>query len=386
MTTTLTTHTDSESETLTRADIEARPIPGKLRPSALPKLAECRCYASAPGESDAAARGHAIDSLMRDMLTSGKDITEREGLEEDDVKAAMWGVHAIREIANGSPIIAAEEHLKIDLHSEVLPDFEDGSHGVMDAAIPEIDVIIDFKTGRIRSYREQMAAYCLAMMNRSKGDLFMKPSDQYTAYCVFVDQQQIERYVFTEEEARACLRAVIDATVAPSPCEYCSWCKHFETCPMTKKAVQEVVDLAAQLPKATPAALTSGQLPAVLEELYDDHEAAAQILDALDRATKWVKLFKSGIKKRLNDGGSSTVFRLTKETASKKVMPLKLGQFMREWGTDAILSLFEPIPVSKFSPTWKKFNGEKPVPDDLITEEKGERQLRRVPAKKDTTK
>lgn len=347
------------------------PVPGAPRPSMLPKFAACRCYDSSEEVSEAAQRGTAIDELMRLMLLIGADYPEDAAYGFDlnamDLAAAEWGVRTIREIAGDSPIVAKEEDLHVDLHTEVAVDFEPGRKGTLDALIPQQETVIDFKTGQIRNYKEQMAAYCLAMMNRSQNDITMEPTDRYTAHLVFVDQREVVTHVFTREEAEACVRAALDRPKLPTACDYCSWCRHFGTCPVTQASVAVVEDMAVGMPKATPSALSSGELPDKLAALVDDEESAHCFLAAFATVEKWVDLLKSKLKKKIvANGGKSSHFTITKEGQSQLIMPLKLGEYIRPWGTDAVLGMFKPIKMSEFLPVWQKYNGDKPVPEKLI--------------------
>lgn len=353
------------------------PTPGELRPSSLPKFAACRCYRSKPGSSEAAKRGTLVDALMRDMLITGNSPSEVEGLDAEAIEAAKWGVAQILDIAGDAPVIAKEQDLRIDLHREVSPEFVEGRVGTMDALIPLQNTLIDFKTGLVRDYEGQMAAYSLAMMRRSEGDIFEDPIDRYTAHLVFVDARHIVTHTFTKERAEQIVNGIINRPKVPTRCEYCSadWCANFAICPLTEESAAKVVDFAEDMPKPTPYAVAEAKkrnsVPLTLKRLLEDEEAAFDFLDALKTAEKWADVLKSLLKEKLKGGAESRYFYLTKASESKKVLPLALGRYIREFGTDRLLQLFAPIALSSFEKTWQEVMGNKPIPDTLIKVEVG---------------
>lgn len=363
------------------------PVPGRLRPSNLPKFAVCRCFANSDTTSDAAVRGTLVDAVMREALGAGKDVPESvEGLDADALAAAAWGVERVREIAAGSPIVTREDDLRVDLHGEVLPDFEPGAFGTLDAHVPQQCAVIDFKTGLVRNYKEQMAAYCLAMMSRSESDFTMEPTDRYTAYLVFVDAREVVQHVFTKEEAVAVLRAAIDRPRAPEGCEYCSWCRHFEVCPVTLRAVAEVQRVGSGLPEAAPAALSADTLPPALSELVEDEAAAREFLSMFATVKAWAELLKSKLKEKLaklEEGGQkSPYFMLTKAAERRSILPLALGRYMKEFGFDRIFRLVKPIAYKDFEPVWREVFRDKPIPEELVKVEAGTRSFKARPVKK----
>jgi len=368
-------------------DVTKMTEPGKLRPSILPKFAACRCYTNSDTPSDAAARGTLVDEVMRKALFSGGDVPfSVEGLDADALAAAAWGVERVREIAAGSPIVTREEDLRVDLHGEVLPDFEPGSFGTLDALVPQQCAVIDFKTGLVRNYKEQMAAYCLAMMSRSESDFTMEPTDRYTAYLVFVDAREVVRHVFSKEEAVAVLRAAIDKPRVPSACDYCSWCGHFGDCPVTMHAVAEVQQVGSALPAATPAALSADVLPPALAALVEDEAAAREFLSMFATVKAWAELLKSKLKDKLvkleESGRKSDFFMLTKAAEKRSIYPLALGRYMKEFGFERILQLVKPIAYKDFEPVWQQVFRNKPIPEELIKVEAGARSFKARPKKK----
>src|SRR5207253_1592421 len=94
--------------------------------------------------------------------------------------------------------------------------------------LPELGMSADLKTGQIRNYREQMAAYALGFMDATF-------RTEWTSHLLFCDQRQLVTHRFTYDEAKALVSEVIarfhDFGKEPTVCEYCSWCVKAETCP-----------------------------------------------------------------------------------------------------------------------------------------------------------
>lgn len=362
------------------------PVPGKLRPSILPKFAACRCFAGSDTPSGAAARGTLVDAVMRRVLAEGGGVpASAEGLDAEALAAAAWGVGRVREIAAGAPVVTREGDLRVDLHGEVLPDFAPGSFGTMDALVPQQCAVIDFKTGLVRNYKEQMAAYCLAMMTRSESDFTMEPTDRYTAYLVFVDAREVVRHVFSKEEAVAVLRAAIDRPPVPEACGYCSWCRHFEVCPATLRAVAQVQRVGDSLPAAAAGALAAEELPPSLEALVEDEEAAREFLSMLATVKAWAEVLKAKLKAKLlkleECGRKSPCFMLSKAAEKRSILPLALGRYMKEFGYDRIFRLVKPIAYKDFEPVWREVFRDKPIPAELVKVEAGARSFKARPVK-----
>jgi hypothetical protein len=146
----------------------------ELRASSLPKLAECPVFVGAGGYSEAAARGTRIDEDIRDII-AGKAVEPAEAPENKE--AITWGAQTLLAYADGSPVETREEYLQMDVPGLSRP-------GTADAVCVERRWVADIKTGQIRNYREQMAAYSLACM-----DAHWETS--WTAHVVYVDQKVV---------------------------------------------------------------------------------------------------------------------------------------------------------------------------------------------------
>jgi hypothetical protein len=188
-----------------------------IRHSALPKLAQCPCYESNPVAGPAAERGSRLDAAFRALL-QGKPV---EGeLSTEELEAVMWAVDTARDIADGADIEADEAKLKV-----TTPGMD--HEGTEDARCESEAVSFDLKTGQIRSYYEQMAAYALGNMERTF-------EESWTCVLLFCDQREFTRLEFNHAQASAVVADVVagasDPNRQPNACDYCAWCRKSDTC------------------------------------------------------------------------------------------------------------------------------------------------------------
>ena len=188
-----------------------------IRPSSLPKLAACACYESAPGESSPAAqRGTRLDEIFRAVMEGA----ELPALDAEDASAIVWATDTLKALAGNVNILTRDEHCKVTLP-------KNGMTGTCDAVVPGKWFHADLKSGMVRNYREQMAAYALGLMEEHC-------VDSWTAHLLFCDDQKVITHQFTYDEAKALVYGIVAAVEAPnkqpSVCEYCSWCAKVETC------------------------------------------------------------------------------------------------------------------------------------------------------------
>ena len=188
-----------------------------IRHSALPKLAQCPCYESNPVAGPAAERGTRMDAAFRALLM-GKPVTG--DLTTEELEAVMWAVDTARDIADGAGIEADEVNLKVNT-----PGLD--HIGTEDARCESEAISFDLKTGQIRSYYEQAAAYALGNMERTFGE-------NWTFVLLFCDQREFTRLEFNHAQASAVVADVVasasDPNRKPTSCEYCSWCRKSDTC------------------------------------------------------------------------------------------------------------------------------------------------------------
>lgn len=204
-----------------------------IRHSSLPKLAQCACYESASGESSpAAARGSKMDEAFRFALNG--DPTKITSLDnQDDQKAVCWAVYQVTQIAGDNHIISDESKLKVQT-----PGIE--HIGTEDCRITSLCISCDLKSGQVRVYYEQMAAYAYGNMAREF-------CDEWTCYLIFCDQQRIVKHSFNYEEAKAIVEEVLESAndqgKKPTPCEYCKWCANSQTCQALAVAANDTLEI-----------------------------------------------------------------------------------------------------------------------------------------------
>ena len=193
-------------------------IAKEISPSSLPKLAECALFTGAPGTSAAAERGTLLDRAIRELLVD--DPTTYDGLAAEDQAVARWGVDELRSLSGGYHVETREEHLGMEVPGLSKP-------GTADAVCVRAQWVSDIKTGQVRNYRQQLAAYALACMVEHF-------ADSWTAHVVYVDQRLRRTYDFTRDQAEATVSNLIaeasSRTAEPTPNEYCGWCANFNGC------------------------------------------------------------------------------------------------------------------------------------------------------------
>ncbi len=201
----------------------------EISPSSLPKLAECALFEGAGGTSSAAERGTAVDVAIRNLISAQDNVT----FIGEDSSAIAYGVEELTRLAKGSFIETREEYLAM-----AVPGLS--KLGTADAVCKAEKWVADIKTGQARNYRDQLQAYSLACME----DNFEM---SWTAHVIYVDQKLIRSYDFTYEEAKQGTQRTIDratsAEAKPTPCEYCSWCKHYNSCNAIVRQAESAIAL-----------------------------------------------------------------------------------------------------------------------------------------------
>lgn len=192
-----------------------------IRPSSLPKLQECPQFEGSSSPSPAAERGTRIDILFRSLIEYQGRPEIREQTEEDAV--AKWAADYVLNRSGLETVLCREQDCRIDV--EIDGQILDG--GTCDAVCPEKNILFDLKTGEIRDYYAQMAAYALGWMKKTG-------TNYWTAVLVFADQHEIREYAYTMEAAEQIVRDILCARqkhhANPRLCEYCNWCSKFDGC------------------------------------------------------------------------------------------------------------------------------------------------------------
>lgn len=266
----------------------------EISPSTLPKLAECALFEGAGGSSAAADRGTAVDIAIRDIITTG------EGDQSDP--AVDFGIKQLKRLARNSFIETREEYLAM-----AVPGLS--KLGTADAVCKEQKWVADIKTGQVRNYREQLAAYALSCME----DNF---DTSWTAHVIYVDQSMIRSYDFSYEEAKQITQRTIDratsADAKPTPCEYCSWCKHYNNC---NAIVRQAETAIALIPDAT-----GNSIEAIKARILATPESLGSFIREWKLAEKEIAEPLLGhLKTRLESGDEVAGWKLTSVSGRKFV-------------------------------------------------------------------
>ncbi len=202
-----------------------------IRHSSLPKLSVssggCACFESAGGSSPAAERGTNMDEVFRKAYNG--DAEALESLSKADREAVEWAIETLRGYAAGDAVITDPESLKV--RTSIID-----HTGTEDARIPSRCLSFDLKTGQMRNYMEQMAAYAL-------GNMEAMFADHWTCVLVFCDQRKTVTHEFTFEDAKRIVEdvvaGVLDVNKQPTACDYCGWCARRNTCPAVVRPVAD---------------------------------------------------------------------------------------------------------------------------------------------------
>ena len=329
-----------------------------LRPSSLPKLAACACYESNPDAGPAAARGTMLDGVFRRRIQSAK--SDDTAIAKDELDAVDWAIDTLRAIAGTANIITDEDRCKIECA---------GLTGTADAWLPELGMSADLKTGQLRNYREQMAAYALGFMEATF-------HTEWRTHLLFCDQRQLVTHRFTYDEANALVTDVIarfhDSTKQPVVCDYCSWCAKAETCPPR-------LELAAK-------ALTPTEPAFNFEVVLADDEKLGHFLTACAVLDDFRERAEEAAKKRLIASDKIPGWKLSSRKAPEFIYHDAVGRYIDRFGFGAVLGAYGNLSAAKFRELWAaKMPADTPFPEELIQRGAGSVSLRRVSTKPTTT-
>lgn len=321
--------------------------PTALRPSALPKLAECPRYQSEADAGAAADRGTQMDSAFRAILL-GTHVGWVPDVNREDAAAVEWAVMSARLFAGNSLLLAAEADLAVKVM---------GMTGTADCACPDKQWSGDLKSGQIRNYLEQQAAYALGFMDREF-------CDEWTVHLFFCDERQIVTHHFTRESAESAIRPVIaeakDPLAMPRTCEYCGWCAlrwscaaRLEPLSMLLTGAPDNLDLTAI--KDCPADL--GRLMEITYEIAKDDG----LHDVLKRAAA------EHLERQIDvPGWKLQAGRETKTLPSARILTDQgRRNLLRDAGTAKLIEVLGNISAKKSAELWLATYSE-PMPDDFI--------------------
>jgi hypothetical protein len=332
--------------------LSAFAAPRPIRHSLLPKLARCACYESHPDAGPAAARGTRLDAVFRGLLSKGSFDSAPE-LESEDLAAVEWAVATLRERAGTEDIFCEEAECRITTPGM--------SHvGTADAIVPGRLLLADLKTGQIRNYREQMAAYALGLME-------VHFADRWTCELLFCDRKEVVTHHFTHGEAQEIVAAVLDKAAdpdrTPSLCEYCGWCAKALTCAARRTAADSALALA-------PAGETDprdgvGSFEALLEDprRLAAFLAACKVLDDFrERAEARVRTLLE------SEPGAVPGWRLRRGGPVELVFPDDLARLVAVGNLSlaGVLEAHGALAARRFRELWKRESGGTDIPAEWI--------------------
>ncbi len=247
-----------------------------IRHSSLDKLDLCPCFESNPVSGPAAERGTRMDVAFRGLLMG--DNQAFLALSEDEQDSVMWAVNEAMNLSQGKGIITDEALLKV-----TTPHL---SHvGTEDARVEALCLSMDLKSGQLRSYHKQQAAYALGNMARTF-------TTEWECVLLFCDQREVVHYRYTYEEADAWVKGIVESATDPNrqPCanEYCGWCMKADTCVARTAPVVDTLAV-VETPGVSLEALKA-QIVADPERLGKFLQAAAMFSDFYDEVKTAAKV------------------------------------------------------------------------------------------------
>lgn len=331
----------------------------RIRPSALPKLAECPCYESEPVAGPAAERGTRIDAAARDVISEGISVDEacrRHEIDEpEDHDAVLWLYDTCVALAGGNELTADEESLRVECLNMT---------GTGDVACFSAAWSGDFKTGEIRNYREQQAAYAYGYM-KDNG------VNAWTVYLLYCDHQRVERLEFDLWEAEALLLDLIaralDENRVPTPCQYCGWCaKRFYCEPY--------------LLQAAPLIPVLEQGDQAFQELLSDHERtrdfllAAKVVDELAAAAREKVTRDLVASKASGEDLKIPGVSLVSKRGTRLVDMTQCADMIEQLSPEQVAKLLGKLSMKKAEEAFAEMDAE--IPGEAISEAPGSSYIR----------
>jgi hypothetical protein len=324
-----------------------------LRPSALPKLAVCPCYKGASGQSEAAARGTLLDTAFRDAMQGEAMLGD---ISEEDANTVFWAIETLKALAGSDVVLTSEEFCKIEIQKF-------GMSGTADAIIPSKGMLADLKTGQIRNYKEQMAAYALGLMIENF-------SDAWTCHLLFCDQRELVTHRFTFDEALKIVSDVVHAynneNKVPTPCEYCEWCAFSTTCEVRVSQALE------------PLSVSFGPSH-IVTEIFDNILASPEKLGDFLTKCKILEKFQAKAediaRMRLEEGEEVPGWKLGKGRESEFVNARKVYEYRDKLGIGDIFDSYGSMSGNKFRKLWEERFPNEPIPEGLIGKKSSKQPL-----------
>ena len=270
-----------------------------LSPSTLPAVAQCRHYQGVGGDSEAADSGTLQHQALEQILR-GEEPKMLACLDPTEQSQVEWAAAKIREIMPRA--IAVEMWVNVFTPHG----FNPLTFGWTDAASEH--AVADYKSGEMRDYSAQMAAYALGWMQANG-------LDWCEAYIVYGRYRQVERMEFTRQQAEEIVyrlaRERFDQAIPPNPCDYCGWCAAATTCPALVAVVDRVATAVAE-PEVSIVWPGADTPPEVLAEM----KGVAAIV------SRWCGAVDDAVRDALLAGGAVPGYEITERAGAREVKDL----------------------------------------------------------------
>lgn len=313
-----------------------------LRPSALPKLALCGSYRPDPVSGPAAERGTTMDVAFREAIQGNWQ--KANAMDELELDAVKWAVATAKALAGAHDLEAREEQLKIEAI---------GMSGTADLLCADASWSADLKSGQVRNYAEQQAAYAVGFMDR----YFV---DEWTIHLLFCDAQEVVSLYFARDGAEALVRNVIAKAVSgepPTPNDYCGWCALRFECSARQESLG-IIPLEGILMEKQPS------------ELLRNFALRAKVVE--DFAERARELLKERVIGGEKIAGCSVVAKRGTRKMPERVVELHLMKL----GVGDILNAYGPISETKLREIWSRKLPDTKFPEDQVQEMPGSSYLR----------
>ena len=349
------------------ADITGpRPAPSTelLRPSLLPKLAQCSCFVSSPDAGEAAERGTRMDAAFRNLLMGVDEFKACQHLQPDEKESVLWAVKTVRMLCSGEEVIAEKKRCTFpQWHPRV-------TGGEADCLCPALGKLFDLKSGQIRNYWEQQASYAKSLMERE----FL---DEVTCHLLFCDQQQIVTRKFTYQEAISIVNGVVDSVDrgdGPNLCEYCGWCAAQDTCPLRNQAAHEMLSLA-----------DAGTLEASFAEIAENPSRLAEFVTKAAVLESYVKKGKEKILDYLNNGTEVPGFKRVSRKGTDTVAPEDVAKYANWIGIPKLVKAYGSLKADVFRALFAEALPEQKFPEEVVKTGAGSSYVKKISVSKTTT-
>lgn len=351
------------------ADLYGEPTPRRastelLRPSLLPKLAECPCFVSSPDAGGAAERGTRMDTAFRNLLMGVDEFRACEHLQPDEKESILWAVKTVRMLCSGEEVIADKKRCTFpQWHPRV-------TGGEADCLCPALGKLFDLKSGQIRNYWEQQASYAKSLMERE----FL---DEVTCHLLFCDQQQIVTRKFTYQEAISIVNGVVDSVDrgdGPHLCEYCGWCAAQDICPLRNKAAGEALALA-----------TSENMEESFSLISRDPAKLADFVIKAGVLESYVKKGKEKILEYINNNVDVPGFKRVSRKGIDTVAPEDVAKYANWIGIPKLLKAYGSLKADVFRALFAEALPEQKFPEEVVKTGAGSSYIKKISVSKTTT-